>query len=123
MPTHHAPAPSPLPRRPPSPRRRQPASPPIESSIEAIQLQGSVVRGSRPVMAWVHVAGGGVSQLEVFACTPGFRVVWAPRSATAAQVLLTLRITRTVPTRRRLCLLRFQAGGSSAAASITVLDD
>lgn len=99
------------------------ARPPAEPRIEAIRLQGSMVRGSRPFTVCMRIADADVTQLEVTASTPGFQVSWYPRAVSPDQVVLTLRVVRTSVTRARLCLLRFQLGRSSAAASITVVDD
>ncbi len=74
------------------------------------------------MLAWVDITGGDSSELECLSGTPGFAIEWERRAVSLGRVLLSLRVRRTAPTPRTLCLVRFRLGRSSAAASITVLD-
>lgn len=111
------------PRPRPDGRGHYPVPPIVGARIESIRLQSAMVRGPAAILAWINVANGDASQLEVRSGTPGFQVDWTQQAESKNQVLLSLRVIRVAPTRRRLCLLRFRIGSSSAAASITVLDE
>ena len=86
-------------------------------------MQSAMVRAGRTVLARVDIAGGDASQLHCIASSPGFAIEWTPRACKPGHVVVALRVIRTATTRTRLCLVRFRLGSSSAAASITVVDD